>query len=125
MQDLLQIWNSYSNYKDKDINKMIFHSNYEQLNDIYFGFCPLYNNKREYIYIFYANVIIDQHDHPILHVTSGACNPSDNSYIPSIQFKNKLNELFNDLLPIIQIDYTELLKNSRFNLSWQYYSQNN
>ncbi len=104
---------------------MIFHSNYEQLNDIYFGFCPLYNNKREYICIFYANVIIDQHDNPILHVTSGACNPSDNSSIPSIQFKNKLNELFNDLLPIIQIDYTELLKNSRFNLSWQYYSQNN
>ena len=115
-EDAIQIltaWEKLSTWKNEEIKKYMHVAKIENPDDIFIGYTPLYNSQRKLIYLFHSKLSVKDIG-PYLTILSGICCPHDGTLFESKRFKETLERQ----LTILPIDFTPLMNDPRFGLSW-------
>ena len=121
---LLDMWTMNPEWETEEMKNMYLIANRDDPNDMFIGYCPKYNKRNRVLYIFLAKVVIavtgeDEDNEGIsvayLSIISGVSCPFVKGYVSSYEFK----DLIQEAIPIMPIDYSPLLKNPKFGLSWK------
>ena len=115
-EDAIQIltaWEKLSQWKNEEIKKYMHIAKIENPDDIFLGYTPLHNSQRKLIYLFHSKLSVKDTG-PYLTVLSGICCPHDSTLFKSKHFKETLERQ----LTILPIDFTPLMNDPRFGLSW-------
>ena len=118
---LLDMWTMNPGWETEEMKNMYLIANRDNPNDIFLGYAPQYNGKKRIIYIFLSRVVITNTEGEegvsvaYLSIISGVVCPFAIGDISSYEFK----DLIQEAVPIMPIDYSPLLKNPKFGLSWK------
>ena len=121
---LLDMWTMNPEWETEEMKNMYLIANRDDPNDMFIGYSPKYNERNRVLYIFLAKVVIavtgeDEDNEGIsvayLSIISGVSCPFVKGYVSSYEFK----DLIQEAIPIMPIDYSPLLKNPKFGLSWR------
>ena len=115
------MWTMNPGWETEEMKNMYLIANRDNPNDIFLGYAPEYNGKKRIIYIFLSRVVITNTEGEegvsvaYLSIISGVVCPFAIGDISSYEFK----DLIQEAVPIMPIDYSPLLKNPKFGLSWK------
>ena len=113
VETMLDLWSTIVQWDDASLRKMKLKVLNTTPDDIFFGYMPMYKGTRKTLYVFYATIDVIN-DQATLSVCSGVRCPYENTNISSKGFK----ELLPKLLPILKVNYDEILRDDKFRLSW-------
>ena len=101
--------------ENEEIKKYIHIVHTDNPDDIFIGYTPLHNSQRKLIYLFHSKLSVKDTG-PYLTILSGICCPHDSTLFESKKFK----EILERQLTIVPIDFTPLMNDPRFGLSWSF-----
>ena len=110
---VLKSWEGLSKWKNNEIQKYLIIVDTDSPDDIFIGYTPLHNSIRKLVYLFHSKLSVKDTG-PYLTILSGICCPHDGTLFESKEFKETLERQ----LTIVPIDFTPLMNDPRFGLSW-------